>query len=131
MILLSVKHSGALSTFLTLKAVYPLSSVLFAYINWPLLGRTLVNMFTGCSIVIVLPSIVLFQYATQRQDHMAQKCCFPLFGLAKPCMEREGHGEVGTRPLANIPHAPNSEGVPLVAPFFHRDDTTGDEQDHP
>lgn len=38
-ILLAVKHAGALATFVALKAIFPVSTVLFEYVDWPLLPR--------------------------------------------------------------------------------------------
>ncbi|CAE7655259.1 CLT3 [Symbiodinium sp. CCMP2456] len=83
-VLLSVKHSGALATFIALKAIFPVSTVLFAYVDWPLLGPTELSGLVWLSILLLLPSIAAYQYATQLQVQRALLhpsmglCCWPL-----------------------------------------------------
>merc|ERR1711972_798840 len=83
-ILMSVKHSGALTTFVALKAIFPVSTLLFGYVDWPLLGRTPLNWLVWVSVVIMLPSIFFYQWASGFQRRRAQKhaslatCCWPL-----------------------------------------------------
>ncbi|CAE7894102.1 CLT3 [Symbiodinium microadriaticum] len=83
-VLMSVKHSGALATFIALKAIFPVSMVLFAYVDWPLLGPTELSGLVWLSILLLLPSIAAYQYATQLQVQRALRqpsrglCCWPL-----------------------------------------------------
>lgn len=83
-ILLSVKHTGALATFVALKAIFPLSTVLFAYVDWPLLPQKGFSWLIWLSMLILLPSIFMFQWASQlQQGRRAQhpslaSCCWPL-----------------------------------------------------
>ncbi|CAE7938898.1 crtp2, partial [Symbiodinium necroappetens] len=44
--LLAVKYGSALGTFVALKAIFPVSMVLFAYVQWPLLGKTDIHWLT-------------------------------------------------------------------------------------
>lgn len=81
-ILLSVKWNGAVGTFVALKAVMPTSALLFAYVEWPLLGATPLRPVTWVSLSIVIPIIAVFTYESRQQDQRAQKgqasCCWPL-----------------------------------------------------
>ncbi|CAE7306949.1 crtp2, partial [Symbiodinium pilosum] len=83
-VLLSVKHSGALATFIALKAIFPVSAVLFAYVDWPLLGPTHLSWLVWLSIALLLPSIAAYQYTSQSQARRAMEdpslasCCWPL-----------------------------------------------------
>lgn len=84
-ILLSVKNTGALTTFVALKVIFPVSAILFAYVSWPLLGTTTMNILTWVSVVLLLPAVAAFQFGSfvqdQRQkiDPAAATCCWPLF----------------------------------------------------
>jgi len=80
-ILSSVKYSGALSTFVSLKAVFPVSSVMFAYINWPLLGKTEMDPLVWVSVALIVPAIATYQWASGQQQKRAamqpsQATCF-------------------------------------------------------
>ncbi|CAJ1376140.1 unnamed protein product [Effrenium voratum] len=83
-VLLSVKHTGALATFIALKAIFPVSTVLFAYIDWPLLGETELSSLVWLSIVLLLPSIAFYQWSSREQakrvaEHPSlASCCWPL-----------------------------------------------------
>jgi len=83
-ILMSVKYSGALTTFVALKAIFPVSTLLFAYVDWPLIGRTDLNWLVWLSVALILPSIALYQWATgEQQKRYLQHpslaaCCWPL-----------------------------------------------------
>lgn len=83
-ILLSVKHTGALATFIALKAIFPVSTVLFAYVDWPLLPKKDFSWLIWLSMLILLPSIALYQWASQLQAARAAEhpslasCCWPL-----------------------------------------------------
>jgi len=83
-VLMSVKYSGALTTFVALKAIFPVSTILFAYVDWPLLGQTPLNWLVWLSVVIMLPSIFLYQWASGFQKQREQQrpsratCCWPL-----------------------------------------------------
>lgn len=83
-ILWSVKHCGALATFVALKAIFPVSTVLFAEVSWPLLGRTELNWLVWVSVVLLLPAIGAYQYASKLQEKRAMQhpsqatCCWPL-----------------------------------------------------
>lgn len=85
-VLLSVKYCGAMATFVALKAIFPLSTILFAYINWPLLGQTPVSWLVWASMCLMIPSIVMYNIATRKQDQRAKMdpsmatCCWPLTG---------------------------------------------------
>ncbi|CAK0804403.1 unnamed protein product, partial [Prorocentrum cordatum] len=85
-ILISVKHSGALATFISLKAIFPVSTVLFACVDWPLLGRTPLSWLVWVSLGLMLPCIVLYQLASSWQRRRAEAhpsaatCCWPLRG---------------------------------------------------
>ncbi|CAE7409961.1 crtp2 [Symbiodinium natans] len=87
-ILLAVKQSGALATNVALKAVFPVSTVLFAYVDWPLLGPTSLSWLVWLSILILLPSIAAYQWATDLQAQRARRaratCCWPLFAHLAP-----------------------------------------------
>lgn len=93
-ILASVKYNGALTTFVALKAVFPLSSFLFAYVHWPLLGITPLKWLTWLSICVMLPSIGAFQWASvqqqkrAKQDMSSASCCWPLC-LIRPVAARQ------------------------------------------
>ncbi|CAE7752180.1 crtp2 [Symbiodinium pilosum] len=77
---LAVKHSGSLATNIALKAVFPVSTVLFAYVDWPLLGQTSLSWLVWLSILILLPSIAAYQWATDLQAQRTRAtCCWPLF----------------------------------------------------
>jgi len=84
-ILWSVKHCGALVTFVALKAIFPVSTVLFAAVDWPLLGRTQLNWLVWVSVVLLIPCIGAYQWSSGKQDRRAQQhpslatCCWPLF----------------------------------------------------
>ncbi|CAE7438815.1 crtp1 [Symbiodinium sp. CCMP2456] len=88
-ILLAVKHSGSLATNVALKAVFPVSTVLFAYVDWPLLGQTSLSWLVWLSILILLPSIAAYQWATALQAQRTRAtCCWPLFAhLSPPLLE--------------------------------------------
>merc|ERR1712217_545038 len=92
--MMSVKASGALPTFIALKAIFPVSIVLFAYVDWPLLGRTHVDPLVWLGVAIMLPSIGIYQYASDQQRARQQKegvldtCCWPL-GTSKLPLEVE------------------------------------------
>lgn len=83
-ILTSVKHSGSLATFIALKAMFPVSAVLFAYVDWPLLGQTPLHWLVWLSLCMLLPSIAAYQLASRRQAQRAAvhpslaTCCWPL-----------------------------------------------------
>jgi len=83
-ILMSVKHSGALATFVALKAIFPVSTLLFAYVDWPLLGKTSTHWLVWVSVLVMLPSIAVYQWASDRQNKRQQQhptlatCCWPL-----------------------------------------------------
>lgn len=82
-ILLSVKHAGALATFVALKAIFPVSTVLFEYVDWPLLGKKDFSWLIWLSMAILLPSIACYQWASQLQAARAAihpslaSCCWP------------------------------------------------------
>ncbi|CAK9086011.1 unnamed protein product [Durusdinium trenchii] len=82
-ILLAVKHAGALATFVALKAIFPVSTVLFEYVDWPLLPRRGYSHLIWVSMAILLPSIACYQWASQLQAARAQvhpsfaSCCWP------------------------------------------------------
>eukprot|EP00435_Cladocopium_sp_Y103_P032829 s972_g8.t1 len=82
-ILLSVKHTGALATFVALKAIFPVSTVLFEYVDWPLLGKKDFSWLIWLSMAILLPSIACYQRASQLQAARAAihpslaSCCWP------------------------------------------------------
>lgn len=88
-ILWSVKHCGALVTFVALKAIFPVSTVLFATVNWPLLGKTELHWLVWVSVILLIPSIGAYQWASGQQDRRAQQhpsmatCCWPLFRSAR------------------------------------------------
>mmetsp|Transcript_33436 Transcript_33436/g.71644 ORF Transcript_33436/g.71644 Transcript_33436/m.71644 type:complete len:426 (-) Transcript_33436:67-1344(-) len=83
-VILSVKHSGALTTFVALKAIFPISTILFAYVDWPLLGPTALNWLVWVSVLLMIPSIALYQWASGKQQQRFQQhpsqatCCWPL-----------------------------------------------------
>jgi hypothetical protein len=83
-ILLSVKYTGALATFVALKAVFPTSTILFAVIDWPLLGKTSLSPLVWASVGLILPAIGVYQWASTQQNQRAAKrpsqatCCWPL-----------------------------------------------------
>eukprot|EP00413_Alexandrium_margalefii_P032527 CAMPEP_0204577330 /NCGR_PEP_ID=MMETSP0661-20131031/42280_1 /ASSEMBLY_ACC=CAM_ASM_000606 /TAXON_ID=109239 /ORGANISM="Alexandrium margalefi, Strain AMGDE01CS-322" /LENGTH=421 /DNA_ID=CAMNT_0051586151 /DNA_START=54 /DNA_END=1319 /DNA_ORIENTATION=+ len=83
-ILWSVKHCGALATFVALKSIFPVSTVLFAIVDWPLLGQTQLNWLVWLSVILVIPFIGAYQYASKQQDQRARQhpssatCCWPL-----------------------------------------------------
>ncbi|CAJ1354598.1 unnamed protein product [Effrenium voratum] len=79
MIVLCVKHTGALATNIALKAIFPVSAVLFAYVDWPLLGPTRLSWLVWLSILLLVPSIGAYQWAThvQAQRGETARCCLP------------------------------------------------------
>ena len=83
-ILLAVKHAGALATFVALKAIFPVSTILFEYVDWPILGKTECSWLIWLSMAILLPSIACYQWASQLQAARAAihpslaSCCWPL-----------------------------------------------------
>uniref|UniRef100_A0A7S2NY31 EamA domain-containing protein n=1 Tax=Zooxanthella nutricula TaxID=1333877 RepID=A0A7S2NY31_9DINO len=83
-ILLSVKHTGALATFVALKAIFPVSTLLFAYVDWPLLGKSDVSWLVWVSAAIIMPCIIFYQWASEQQSVRAEQlpsqatCCWPL-----------------------------------------------------
>lgn len=84
LVLLSVKLTGSLATFVALKAVTPTSSLLFAVINWPLLGRTPVKPVTWLVFLFLMPAIAAYTWSSRQQDARRVKdpdlatCCWPL-----------------------------------------------------
>ncbi|CAE8645509.1 unnamed protein product, partial [Polarella glacialis] len=98
-VLLSVKHTGALSTFVALKAIFPLSTLLFAYVDWPLLGPTPLSLLVWLSVALLLPSIGLFQWASHLQAQRAQRhasqasCCWPLGASSLGATPLQSHVE--------------------------------------
>lgn len=95
-ILLSVKWSGALATFVALKAIMPTAAILFAYVDWPLLGTTELKPLTWVSLSIVVPCIAVFTYASRQQEKRAEKgvaaCCWPLCKMDNEDSTEEGEG---------------------------------------
>lgn len=91
----SVKYSDSVATFLSVMAIFPISTVTFAFIDWPLLGKTPVHWLMWLSVIIFLPSMVLYKVATALQEERANthpslaSCCFP-FGqrrqISATCM---------------------------------------------
>jgi len=81
-ILLSIKWNGALATFVALKAILPCSAILFAYVDWPWLGRTPLKPTTWISLSVVVPCILLYTWAARRQEERQAEgkatCCYPL-----------------------------------------------------
>lgn len=81
-ILLSIKWNSALSTFVALKAVGPLTNILFACVDWPIIGRTPVKPIIWVSLIIVILCIATYTYASRQQDERAQRgkatCCWPI-----------------------------------------------------
>lgn len=81
-ILLNVKFNGALATFVALKAISPCSSVLFAYVDWPLLHTTEVSPVTWIVFIVLIPFILFYMYASYHQQKREQEnkatCCYPL-----------------------------------------------------
>ena len=47
--------------------------VLFAYVDWPLLGPTELSGLVWLSILLLLPSIAAYQYATQLQASLRER----------------------------------------------------------
>ena len=82
--LMAVKYGSALGTFVALKAIFPVSMVLFAYIQWPLLGRTEIHWLTWASLLLLLPAVFAYQWATIEQSKRAAvhpslaSCCWPM-----------------------------------------------------
>ena len=82
-VLLSVKHTGALATFVALKAIFPVSTVLTEYVDWPLLPHKDFSWLIWLSMAILLPSIACYQWASQLQAARAAihpslaSCCWP------------------------------------------------------
>merc|ERR1712047_114532 len=70
-ILFSVKQSGALATFVALKAIFPVSTVLFATVDWPLLQRTQLHWLVWLSVCILLPCVGIYQKASHWQGNRA------------------------------------------------------------
>lgn len=95
-IILSVQTSGALATFVALKAVFPVSTILFALVNWPLLGITYLHWLVWASVCFMVPSIVVYKWASQLQSERARKdralasCCWPLGAPQQECERMEG-----------------------------------------
>ncbi|CAK0823825.1 unnamed protein product [Prorocentrum cordatum] len=83
-ILVSVKCSGALATFVSLKAIFPISTILFACVDWPLLRRTELDGLVWLSLCLILPCIGLYHRASRWQGQRAAAqppsaaCCWPL-----------------------------------------------------
>lgn len=81
-ILMSIKVSGALATFIALKGIFPVSSVLFSSICWPVLCKTVMQPLVWLSVLLMLPAIVLYQYASDLQKKSKTlgqaSCCWPL-----------------------------------------------------
>merc|ERR1719215_24077 len=88
-IIVSVKQTGALTTFVALKGIFPVATILFAYVNWPLLGRTPLHWLVWVSVLLILPSIAGYQWASMQQEKRARldppqaTCCWPI-GHRKP-----------------------------------------------
>lgn len=82
-IYLNVKYNGALATFVALKAISPCSAVLFAYVDWPLLHMTTVKPLTWLVLIILVPFIVFYVWASRQQsqreeeDPASATCCWP------------------------------------------------------
>lgn len=47
-----------------------MSTVLFAYIDWPLLGETELSSLVWLSIVLLLPSIAFYQWSSREQANL-------------------------------------------------------------
>jgi len=81
-ILMSVKVSGALATFIALKGIFPVSSVLFSSICWPVLCKTAMQPLVWLSVFLMLPAIVFYQYASDLQQKSKNPSqapsCWPL-----------------------------------------------------
>lgn len=83
-ILLNVKYNGSLATFVAIKAVSPTSALLFAFVDWPLLGTTPVEPITWAIFAIMIPFIAFYTWASHRQrgreeNHPSMAtCCWPL-----------------------------------------------------
>jgi hypothetical protein len=83
-ILLNVKFNGALATFVALKAISPCSTVLFAYVDWPLLHTTEVSFVTWVVFIVLIPFIMFYMWASYHQQRREQAegdaatCCYPL-----------------------------------------------------
>ena len=92
-ILLAVKHAGALATFVALKAIFPVNTILFEYVDWPLLPKRDYSSLIWLSMAILLPCIACYQWASQLQAARAAihpslaSCCWPLH--SKPDLESE------------------------------------------
>eukprot|EP01121_Diplochlamys_sp_Union-15-3_P005431 TRINITY_DN15760_c0_g1_i1.p1 TRINITY_DN15760_c0_g1~~TRINITY_DN15760_c0_g1_i1.p1 ORF type:complete len:432 (+),score=27.30 TRINITY_DN15760_c0_g1_i1:64-1359(+) len=75
-LLLLLKRASALLGFMAIKAILPLSVLLF-YFNWPLIGKTPISSFVVGGLVVILLGLGLFRYTTLTKNKypMESKCC--------------------------------------------------------
>eukprot|EP00920_Eleutheroschizon_duboscqi_P031011 GHVT01075047.1.p1 GENE.GHVT01075047.1~~GHVT01075047.1.p1 ORF type:complete len:648 (+),score=137.27 GHVT01075047.1:75-2018(+) len=84
-----VQAASSLLTFICLKAVLPISILLFWVAPWPLLDQVDVNVtaYTAMSLSIILFGIVLYQYGRVKNLELFKEhqppCCWPIFGKKK------------------------------------------------
>mmetsp|Transcript_35993 Transcript_35993/g.90303 ORF Transcript_35993/g.90303 Transcript_35993/m.90303 type:complete len:389 (+) Transcript_35993:2-1168(+) len=98
-LLVLLKISSALQGFMAIKAILPISVLLF-YINWPLIGSTDINFWILIGLAVVLTGLILFRLTTLWRDQMKGRAgCFSVimpFGPFKPppsLLEEDEFGE--------------------------------------
>mmetsp|Transcript_156978 Transcript_156978/g.301118 ORF Transcript_156978/g.301118 Transcript_156978/m.301118 type:complete len:462 (-) Transcript_156978:65-1450(-) len=97
--LLNVKVNGALPTFVGVKMICPISSFLFAYVDWPVLHFTPIPAVTWFALVLVLPCTGFFMWESMKQSERAMAvpsqatCCWPFGDSRYLGIENEGNVE--------------------------------------
>lgn len=84
-LLLLLKRASALQAFMALKAVLPVSFLLF-YVRWPLIGSSPINAFVIVGLLVVIAGLIVYRLATiSKEIHPFQKqythCCAVNFSL--------------------------------------------------
>jgi len=77
-LLVLLKRASALLGFMAIKAILPLSVLLF-YFKWPLIGPTSLNLFVVGGLIVILFGLGLFRYTTitKKRYPTESYCCSP------------------------------------------------------
>jgi glycerol-3-phosphate acyltransferase PlsY len=81
-LLILLKKASALQGFMALKAIVPVTVLLF-YFEWPLIGRSNVNLWILIGLAVIMVGLVLYRmFSNIQKEHKQYAGCFSV-GL--PC----------------------------------------------
>jgi len=74
LLLLIVKRASALLSFIALKAIIPISIILFLF-DWPLIGSSEMSYEEVVGLIVILMGLVLYRYFTVQKEEHKLGCC--------------------------------------------------------